>query len=68
MTPPKTHNPKKNYPLPPPEARKDPKIIGNFCGLFCSDGTFLDFYSDYHPDLYGDMAITAKPKTVDPQK
>ena len=34
----------------------------------CRDGTFLDFYSDYHPDLYGDMAITAKPKTVDPQK
>ena len=34
----------------------------------CSFGTFLDFYSDYHPDLYGDMAITAKPKTVDPQK
>ena len=32
------------------------------------DGTFLDFYSDYHPDLYGDMSITAKPKTVDPQK
>jgi hypothetical protein len=31
-------------------------------------GTFLDFYSDYHPDLYGDMAITAKPKTMDPQK
>jgi hypothetical protein len=31
-------------------------------------GTFLDFYSDYHPDLHGDMAITAKPKTVDPQK
>ena len=19
----------------------------------CRDGTFLDFYSDYHPDLYG---------------
>jgi hypothetical protein len=34
----------------------------------CRDGTFLDFYSDYHQDLYGDMAITAKPKTVDPQK
>jgi hypothetical protein len=34
----------------------------------CRDGTFLDFYSDYHPDLYGDMAITAKPETVDPQK
>ena len=34
----------------------------------CHFGTFLDFYSDYHPDLYGDMAITAKPKTVDPQK
>ena len=31
-------------------------------------GTFLDFYSDYHPDLYGDMAITSKPKIVDPQK
>ena len=29
----------------------------------CCDGTFLDFYSDYHPDLYGDMAITSKPKT-----
>ena len=28
----------------------------------CRDGTFLDFYSDYHPDLYGDMAITAKKK------
>ena len=34
----------------------------------CRDGTFLDFYSDYHPGLYGDMAITAKPKTVDPQE
>jgi hypothetical protein len=36
----------------------------------CRDGTFLDFYSDYHyhPDLYGDMAITLQPKTVDPQK
>jgi hypothetical protein len=34
----------------------------------CSDGTFLDFYSYYHPGLYGDMAITAKPKTVDTQK
>ena len=35
----------------------------------CRDGTFLDFYSDYHPDLYGDMAIhvTLQPKTVDPQ-
>ena len=28
-------------------------------------GIFLDFYSDYHPDLYGDMAITAKPETVE---
>ena len=26
----------------------------------CSFGTFLGFYSDYHPDLYGDMAITKK--------
>ena len=34
----------------------------------CSFGTFLDFYLDYHPDLYGDMAITLQPKTVDPQK
>ena len=36
----------------------------------CYGVTFLDFYSDYHPDLYGDMAIhvTAKPETVDPQK
>ena len=34
----------------------------------CRDGIFLDFYSDYHPDLYGDMAITLQPKTVDPQK
>ena len=34
----------------------------------CRDGTFLDFYSDYHPDLYGDMAITLQPKIVDPQK
>ena len=35
----------------------------------CRDGTFLDFYSDYHPDLYGGMAIiTAKPKILDPQK
>ena len=33
------------------------------------DDTFLDFYSDYHPGLYGDMAITLpQPKTVDPQK
>jgi hypothetical protein len=31
-------------------------------------GTFLDFYSDYHPYLYGGMAITTKPKTVDPQQ
>jgi hypothetical protein len=30
--------------------------------------TFLDFYSDYHAYLYVDMAITTKPKTVDPQK
>ena len=34
----------------------------------CSDGTFLGFYSDYHPDLYGDMAITEKPETVETQK
>ena len=34
----------------------------------CRDGAFLDFYSDYHPDLYGDMAITLQPETVDPQK
>ena len=34
----------------------------------CCDGTFLDFYSDYHPDLYGDMAITAKPKNRGPSK
>ena len=34
----------------------------------CRDGTFLDFYLDYHPDLYGDMAITLQPKTVEPQK
>ena len=30
--------------------------------------TFLSFYSDYHPDLYGDLAITLQSKTVDPQK
>ena len=24
----------------------------------CSVGTFLDFDSDYHPHLYGDMVIT----------
>ena len=30
----------------------------------CRDGTF----PDYHPDLYGDMATTLQPKTVDPQK
>ena len=36
----------------------------------CRDGTFLDFYSDYHPDvyLYVDMAITAKPETWETQK
>ena len=34
----------------------------------CRDGTFLDFYSDHHPGLYGDIAITTNPKTVDPQK
>ena len=36
----------------------------------CSFGTFLDFYSDYHPDLYGDMAITLtlQPETVETQK
>ena len=34
----------------------------------CRDGTFLDFYSDYHLDLYGDMAKTYKPETVEPQK
>ena len=34
----------------------------------CRDGTFLDFYSDYHPDLYGDMAITLQPDTVETQK
>ena len=36
----------------------------------CSDDTFLDFYSysDYHPDLYGDMAITAKPETAETQQ
>ena len=31
-------------------------------------GTFLGFYSDYHPDLYGGMAITEKPETVETQK
>jgi hypothetical protein len=36
----------------------------------CSGVTLLGFDSDYHyhPDLYGDMAITLQPKTVDPQK
>ena len=34
----------------------------------CRDGTFLDFYSDYHPDLYGGMAITLQPETVETQK
>ena len=34
----------------------------------CRDGAFLDFYSDYHPGLYGDMAITAKPETAGPQR
>jgi hypothetical protein len=34
----------------------------------CRDGTFLDFYSYYHPDLYADMAITLQPETLDPQK
>ena len=34
----------------------------------CSFGTFLGFDSDYHPDLYGDMAITEKPEIVEPQK
>jgi hypothetical protein len=31
---------------------------------------FLIFtqYSDYHPDLYGDMVITAKPETVETPK
>jgi hypothetical protein len=33
-----------------------------------SFGTFLGFDSDYHPDLYGDMAITEKPKTVETHK
>jgi len=26
------------------------------------------FYSDYHPGLYGDMAITEKPETAETQK
>ena len=30
--------------------------------------TFVGLDSDYHADLYGDMAITLQPKTVDPQK
>ena len=30
--------------------------------------TFLGFDSDYHPDLYGDMATTEKPETVETQK
>ena len=34
----------------------------------CRGVTFLDFYSDYHPYLYGDMAITWQPETVEPQK
>ena len=34
----------------------------------CRDGNFLDFDSDYHPDLYDDMAITEKPETVETQK
>ena len=34
----------------------------------CCFGTFLGFDSDYHPDLYGDMAITAKPETMETQK
>ena len=32
------------------------------------DVTFLGFDSDYHPHLYGDMVITAKPETVETQK
>ena len=34
----------------------------------CRFCTFLGFYSDYHPDLYGDMAITLQPETVDKKK
>ena len=34
----------------------------------CSFDTFLGFYSDYHPDLYGDMAITLQPKNRGPSK
>ena len=34
----------------------------------CRFDTFLGFDSDYHPDLYGDMTITEKPKTVETQK
>ena len=28
----------------------------------------ISLKSPLHPDLYGDMAITLQPKTVDPQK
>ena len=34
----------------------------------CRGVTFLGFDSDYHPGLYGDMAITEKPETVETQK
>ena len=34
----------------------------------CGFSTFLGFYSDFHPDLYGDMAITEKPESVETQK
>ena len=34
----------------------------------CCGVTFLGFDSDYHPYLYGDMAITKKPETVETQK
>ena len=34
----------------------------------CRFDTFLGFDSDYHPDLYGDMAITAKQKNCGPSK
>ena len=34
----------------------------------CRGVNFLGFDSDYHPYLYGGMAITLQPKPVDPQK
>jgi hypothetical protein len=34
----------------------------------CRGVTFLDFDSDYHPDLYGNLATTEQPETVESLK